>query len=90
MKTFCGFRLTHHRNYQLSLIVRGTEGPLSVALLKRQQMEKYCTIPLVLDFMGRKFSKGLPSIMDREGVLENFDNIEDPSRLLGWCWFYSA
>lgn len=51
-------------------------------------MEKYCTIPLVLDFMGRKFSKGLPSIMDREGVLENFDNMADPSRLLGWCRFF--
>ena len=52
--------------------------------MKREQMEKYCTVPLVLDFMGRKFSKGLPSITDSEGVLENFDYIAHPGRLLGW------
>lgn len=30
---------------------KGTMGPLSMALQKRQQMDTYCTIPLVVDFM---------------------------------------
>lgn len=57
----------------------GIAGPLSVALHKRQQMETYCTIPLVLDYMSRKFTKGLPSLRDREGVLEKNSKLTDTS-----------
>lgn len=60
----------------------GTVGPLSVALGKRQQMDTYCTIPLVLDFMWRKFTKGLPSLRDTEGVLENNKKFSNPGHTL--------
>lgn len=65
---------------------KGTQGPLTVALQKREQMETYCTVPLVLDFMSRKFWKGLPTMTDREGLLENNKNLTDPkSVLVGAC-----
>eukprot|EP00904_Undaria_pinnatifida_P012811 jgi/Undpi1/8660/HiC_scaffold_25.g11125.m1 len=61
---------------------RGMMGPLSVALQKRQQMDTYCTIPLVLDFMSRKFTKGLPSLRDTGGVLENNQELSNPGQTL--------
>ena len=60
----------------------GTVGPLSVALRKRQQMDTYCTTPLVLNFMWRKFTKGLPSLRDTEGVLENDKTFSNPEHTL--------
>ena len=63
----------------------GTAGPLSVALQKRQQMDTYCTIPLVLDFMWRKFTKGLPSLRDTEGILDTNKDFSDAEQALyGW------
>ena len=65
---------------------KGTMGPLSVALQKRQQMDTYCTTPLVLDFMSRKFTKGLPSLRDTEGVLENNRELSNAGKTLyGKC-----
>lgn len=61
---------------------RGMMGPLGVALQKRQQMDTYCTTPLVLDFMWRKFTKGLPSLRDTEGVLENHKEFSNPEQTL--------
>lgn len=61
---------------------KGMMGPLSVALQKRQQMETYCTIPLVLDFMSRKFTKGLPSLRDSERVLENDKELSNAGQTL--------
>ncbi|CBN75304.1 Ankyrin Repeat Transient Receptor Potential Channel [Ectocarpus siliculosus] len=60
----------------------GYQGPLHVVLSKRQQMETYCTIPLVLDFMSRKFTKGLPSLRDTEGVLLNNTSFTEPGQTL--------
>ncbi|CAM9466764.1 unnamed protein product, partial [Ectocarpus sp. 8 AP-2014] len=60
----------------------GCQGPLHVVLSKRQQMETYCTIPLVLDFMSRKFTKGLPSLRDTEGVLLNNKSFTEPGQTL--------
>ena len=61
---------------------KGTMGPLGVALRNRQQMDTYCTIPLVLDFMWRKFTKSLPSLQDAEGVLKNNHAFTNPCRSL--------
>ena len=61
---------------------KGTMGPLGVALQSRQQMDIYCTIPLVLDFMWRKFTKSLPSLKDTEGVLKNNQAFTNPCRSL--------
>lgn len=61
---------------------KGTIGPLGVALQRRQQMDTYCTVPLVLDFMSRKFTKGLPSLRDTEGVLENKAELSNPGQTL--------
>lgn len=60
----------------------GTAGPLSVALQKRQQMETYCTIPLVLNFMWRKFTKGLPSLRDTEGMLDTGTEFSEAEKTL--------
>ncbi|CAM9403921.1 unnamed protein product [Ectocarpus sp. 12 AP-2014] len=60
----------------------GCQGPLHVVLSKRQQMETYCTIPLVLDFMSKKFTKGLPSLRDTEGVLLNNKSFTEPGQTL--------
>ena len=61
---------------------KGTVGPLNVALRKRRQMDTYCTTPLVLDFMWRKFTKGLPSLRDTEGVLANDKTFSNPGQTL--------
>lgn len=61
---------------------KGTMGPLGVALQRRQQMDTYCTIPLVLDFMWRKFTKGLPSLRDTEGVLQNNAELSESGQTL--------
>ncbi|CAM9349916.1 unnamed protein product, partial [Hapterophycus canaliculatus] len=58
------------------------QGPLSVALTHRQQMETYCTTPLVLDYMAWKFTKGLPSLNDREGILLNNKSFTEPGQTL--------
>ncbi|CAM9825189.1 unnamed protein product [Ectocarpus sp. 4 AP-2014] len=60
----------------------GSQGPLHVVLGKRQQMETYCTIPLVLDFMSKKFTKGLPSLRDTEGLLLNNKSFTEPGQTL--------
>lgn len=61
---------------------KGTVGPLGVALQRRQQMDTYCTVPLVLDFMSRKFTKGLPTLRDTAGVLENNRELSLPGKTL--------
>lgn len=61
---------------------KGILGPLRVALQKRQQMNTYCTVPLVLDFMWRKFTKGLPSARDTEGILDTDKEFSNPGQTL--------
>ncbi|CAM9290091.1 unnamed protein product [Scytosiphon promiscuus] len=61
---------------------RGCQGPLSVALTHRQQMETYCTTPLILDYMAWKFTRGLPSVTDREGLLLNMGRVAGPGKMI--------
>lgn len=62
------------------------KGPLSVALTQRQQMETYCTTPLILDYMAWKFTRGLPSVRDRKGLLLNMRSIVEPGATLVGCF----
>lgn len=41
------------------------EGPLALALRRRQHMKKFCVAPLLLDFMDRNFSLGLPRLRSK-------------------------
>lgn len=46
-------------------------GPLKISLQARHQLETFCTQPLVLDFMSRKFTCGFPGLWDSEGELRD-------------------
>lgn len=37
-------------------------GPLDSVLGEGQQMETFCVTPIVMDFLSRKFTRGLPGI----------------------------
>lgn len=45
--------------------------PLRVLLKKRQLIETFCSAPLVMDFLTRRFTAGLPDIWDSDHVLSN-------------------
>lgn len=45
------------------------KGPLSMALENRTQTAMFCTSPLVIDFLSRKFTRGLPNWRDSGGIL---------------------
>lgn len=47
----------------------GAMGPLSLALQERHQLETFCTQPLVMDFLSRRFAQNLPNLRDTAGVL---------------------
>lgn len=51
-------------------------GPLEIALQDRHQLELFCSQPLVLDFMSRKFSCGLPGLGATEADLQDADQVE--------------
>lgn len=60
-------------------------GPLSLALRRREHMEKFCITPLVLDFMTRKFTLGLPKLQSkiyRPSGQEGPGSEEDSKKLL--------
>lgn len=38
------------------------EGPLGIILTERQQLETFCTVPLVMDFLSRGYRLGLPDL----------------------------
>ena len=50
----------------------GQYGPLRMALRERKQMETFCTMPLVMDFLSRRFAWGLPDPWDTDGVLDDY------------------
>ncbi|CAM9510972.1 unnamed protein product, partial [Ascophyllum nodosum] len=51
--------------------LRGRPGPLWVAFEKRQQTKSLCTVPLIMDYISRKFTKGLPNMRDSDNVLRD-------------------
>ena len=44
-------------------------GPLDMIVSEQQQLETYCKVPLVMDFMSNKFTLGLPDLVDTAGLL---------------------
>ena len=49
--------------------------PLELALHGRKQREKFCTVPLVMDFLSRRFTHGLPNLRDTKGVLDDGEEL---------------
>lgn len=50
-------------------------GPLGMALRERKQMETFCTMPLVMDFLSRRFTWSLPDLGDTDGVLGDYGEL---------------
>ncbi|CAM9407845.1 unnamed protein product [Scytosiphon promiscuus] len=48
---------------------RGSLGPLRMVLQERGHMETFCTQPLIVDFLTRRFTHGLPDLLDNKRVL---------------------
>lgn len=48
---------------------RGFPGPLRMALQEREQVQTFCTKPLLTDFLSRRFTHGLPGLRDTQNVL---------------------
>lgn len=46
-------------------------GPLRVVLEARQQMETFCTMPLITNFLSHRFTRGLPDLWDTGDVLRD-------------------
>ena len=49
----------------------GRPGPLRVAFERRHQMESLCAVPLVMDYLSRRFTRGLPDMRDSGRVLRD-------------------
>lgn len=47
----------------------GLVEPLRMVLQNRGHMEMFCTQPLVVDFLSRRFNNGLPNLVGTNGVL---------------------
>lgn len=54
---------------------KNRRGPLRMALKERQQMETFCTVPLVMDFIYRRFTRGLPGLWDTGRILNNLNEL---------------
>ncbi|CAM9247314.1 unnamed protein product [Scytosiphon promiscuus] len=50
---------------------RGSPGPLRMMLQERGHMETFCTQPLIVDFLTRRFTHGLPDLLDTKRVLSD-------------------
>ncbi|CAN0579337.1 unnamed protein product, partial [Ectocarpus sp. 12 AP-2014] len=61
------------------------ESPLEMILSKPEQMKTFCNVPLVMDFLSRRFARGLPNLQDTEGVLRNAEELQylDPGLVIG-------
>lgn len=51
-------------------------GILSATLKVRQQRETYCKVPLVMDFLSCRFTRGLPNVRDTSGVLSDSNELQ--------------
>ncbi|CAB1098605.1 unnamed protein product [Ectocarpus sp. CCAP 1310/34] len=50
----------------------GFKPPLALLLLANSiQTETFCSTPLIMDYLSRKFTHGLPDVGDKDGVLRN-------------------
>ncbi|CAN0519505.1 unnamed protein product, partial [Ectocarpus sp. 12 AP-2014] len=49
----------------------GFKRPLALLLANRVQRETFCSTPLIMDYLSRKFTHGLPDVGDKNGVLRN-------------------
>lgn len=48
---------------------RGFAGPLRSLLQSEKHMRTFCSCPLVMDYLSRKFTRGLPYPSDSEGII---------------------
>lgn len=55
---------------------RVESGPLAIALQARPQLELFCTQPLVLDFLSRAFTRGLPALDASEAGTREADEVK--------------
>ena len=55
---------------------RGLLGPLPMICQGRGHMETFCTRPLIVDFLWRRFTHGIPDLLDTKGVLDDAEEIE--------------
>ncbi len=51
-------------------------GPLEMIVSSQQQMQAFCEVPLVMDYLTSKFTMGLPNLGDTEGVLRSETQLE--------------
>ncbi|CBN74883.1 Transient Receptor Potential Channel [Ectocarpus siliculosus] len=56
------------------------EKPLEMMLARQQQRELFCNVPLVMDFLKRKFTLSLPRLRDPKEVLADSNEILHLSR----------
>lgn len=54
---------------------RGLLGPLAMVLQDRGHMETFCTQPLVVDFLTRRFTHGLPDLLDTKRILSDRNEV---------------
>ncbi|CAN0095471.1 unnamed protein product [Scytosiphon promiscuus] len=55
---------------------RGSLGPLRMVLQERGHMETFCTQPLIVDFLTRRFTRGLPDLLDTKSVLSDSRQVD--------------
>eukprot|EP00752_Nemacystus_decipiens_P012128 g10753.t1 len=55
-------------------------GPLRMALQERQHIQTFCTQPLIMDFLSRRFTHGIPSVTDATGILGDRNELMDLAR----------
>ena len=55
---------------------QGLGGPLEMIVSNQQQMQAFCEVPLVMDYLSSKFTMGLPDINDTEGLLRNANQLD--------------
>ncbi|CAM9210968.1 unnamed protein product [Ectocarpus sp. 12 AP-2014] len=55
---------------------RVDSGPLEMALQARHQLELFCTQPLVLDYLNRAFTRGLPGLDASEAGAQEADQLK--------------
>eukprot|EP00752_Nemacystus_decipiens_P009083 g8110.t1 len=61
-------------------------GPLDMILSERQQLEIFCKVPLIMDFLSREFRRGLPALkFDVANVLPGLRGQEEAKDIYqGW------
>ncbi|CAM9407917.1 unnamed protein product [Scytosiphon promiscuus] len=50
---------------------RGFLGPLWMVMQERGHMETFCTQPIIVDFLTRRFTHGLPDLLDTKHILSD-------------------